>query len=110
MQVKSEMWIPIPAQSVTVHCDEETAVVEVKQDFLGKNLAPHYLPHILLQTCTYLSECVCVSSAVLCHMFSCSLSMVFLPFKKKKHFIGILLVEKTKLLIFLDNFFIFLLS
>lgn len=43
MQVKSEMWVPIPAQSVTVYCDEKTAAVEVKQDFLGNDL-PYRFP------------------------------------------------------------------
>lgn len=41
MPVKSEVWLPIPAQSVAVHCGEETASVEVKQDFLGNDLPPH---------------------------------------------------------------------
>lgn len=40
MPVKSEVWVPIPAQSVTVHCGEEMASVEVKQDFLGKDIPP----------------------------------------------------------------------
>lgn len=35
MPVKSEMSVPIPAQSVAISCGEETAAVEVKQDFLG---------------------------------------------------------------------------
>lgn len=35
----SEMRVPIPAHSVAVHCDEETAAVEVKQDFLGNDLS-----------------------------------------------------------------------
>lgn len=38
------MWVPIPAQSVAVHCQEETAAVEVKQDFLGNDLPPHHSP------------------------------------------------------------------
>ncbi|XP_075868510.1 zona pellucida sperm-binding protein 3-like [Nelusetta ayraudi] len=37
MPVKSEVWLPIPAQSVAVYCGEETASVEVKQDFLGNS-------------------------------------------------------------------------
>lgn len=41
MPVKSEVWLPIPAQSVAVYCGEETASVEVKQDFLGNDLPPH---------------------------------------------------------------------
>lgn len=41
MPVKSEVWLPIPAQSVAVNCGEETASVEVKQDFLGNDLPPH---------------------------------------------------------------------
>lgn len=41
MPVKSEVRLPIPAQSVAVNCGEETASVEVKQDFLGNDLPPH---------------------------------------------------------------------
>lgn len=48
VQAKSEVWVPNPAQSVAVHCDEETAAVEVKQDFLGNDFPPRYNCSLLL--------------------------------------------------------------
>lgn len=35
MLVKSEQRVPIPADSVTVQCDEGEIIVDVKQNFLG---------------------------------------------------------------------------
>lgn len=38
-----------------MHCDEETAAVEVQQDFLGNDLQPHHSPD---SVCVFYSELV----------------------------------------------------